>query len=890
MNSTTKIVRLLNGAFLFSSLFLGLSIQAAGKKASCYSIYRELQVQRIGGTERKENSFAGTDTPIVKAFEKEGLFYSDIVKWFDRADRTSTLNIIDTRLAAEKAGKVGKKLIRWLENYATKDKAKEIILPVDWTKKSAEEKANFIFDRENPLSAMTQEANENLFLEEILNYDILRPAKETPSYLTVGNDGGSYEVRSIKGEINRQVYQDQLAEVEGHLDGKVGHQHLIHEWPKEKEVRERIAPQYTELLDAGTWFLFWRQLKRNPGGDEGVESILKHPYLGVYNRDSLEKLEKAVIDGDYTNFKNKYRMIGARNVTGRSDMPGQKEGQGLADFERRSGNKGIKREFLEDLIEARFVSGDFTGLRGIHDYEFDASAPIGKLTEKYLSKADQTVLEEFEKEFKWMKYSDDSRAFNHFRNKITAPLLPWENRIPLDYKLPVLDRARGRFAEGLLDIAKKYLAKKEKVRGPPEQGDLNSKTIDKIERLSFLFSDRVKLDEDFERYLTPIPTKLPSVLVKSTGPIDVNKIDLGIEYSFRFPDPPRHKTTAKAEIRQAADELSKALGGSEVKEETGSGHGHNLSVNYSFTDSEGRKWRVEWDGVTRTYVDGEAINPRKGHIEIPSPKWSPQSTKEVTKLFQTMRNLGKVPRRGAGGAHVNIDLAPLKAMPEKEGARKMVDLINYFESHREMIQFLWQHPFRQSAAMKLNVSPSLRKNLNDFDGNWDDLGKVLYEEKYFNSFETRKPSYAQLNATALMADVIPTEYETTIDIKNPKVPWAPAFGGKGKDRIEFRLFDAPTDEFLAALQIKYVRALLNSSLNQPNKISNEPIYQPSDFEMWKKEPAKFLEAAKSHLKEMGLNPEEFQALFASSYYAQTVEPNAKAPLVEFKNFLPAVKR
>ena len=146
MNSTTKIVRLLNGAFLFSSLFLGLSIQAAGKKASCYSIYRELQVQRIGGTERKENSFAGTDTPIVKAFEKEGLFYSDIVKWFDRADRTSTLNIIDTRLAAEKAGKVGKKLIRWLENYATKDKAKEIILPVDWTKKSAEEKANFIFD------------------------------------------------------------------------------------------------------------------------------------------------------------------------------------------------------------------------------------------------------------------------------------------------------------------------------------------------------------------------------------------------------------------------------------------------------------------------------------------------------------------------------------------------------------------------------------------------------------------------------------------------------------------------------------------------------------------------------------------------------------------------
>jgi len=868
---------------LTAVLLLLASVTGFGAQLSCYQLFHNLQVQRVGGIKGRENTFAGTFTRIVRAFEKEGLFYGDIVKWFDRADKKSTLALIKGRLSREEAGGVSKKLRRWLRDYPLRYKAANIELPSNWAQKSLKAKAQFIFNRENPLEAITLEGNEELFLEQILNFDILRPAEETPSWLTVGDDQGSYEVRSSSGEINRKVYQDQLKEVETRLDGKVGHQHLIHEWPKEREARERIAPQYIELLDAGTWFLFWRQTKRNP---EEVESILTHPYLGVYNRTSLERLERAMTNGDYSNFKNKYRMIGARNVRGREGMPDQTEGQPLADFERRSGNKGIKREFLEDAIEARFATGDFSGLRGIHDYEFDASAPIRELTEKYLSEKEIRALERFEKEFKWMKYSDSSRALNHFRNKITAPLLPWENRIPLDYKLPVLERARQRFAEGLVKIAKEYLAEKEKVRGPPELGELNKETMDKIERLSFLFSDRVRLDEDFEHYLTPRPTKLPSVLVESKGPIDVNKVDLGIEYSFRFPDPPRHRTTAQTEIKAAATSLARALGGSEPQEESREGHGHNLSIKYTFTDAEGRKWRVEWDGVTRTYVDGVAVNPRKGHIEIPSPKWSPQTSDEIARLYQSMREIGKVPRRGAGGAHVNVDLAPLKSLPEKEGARKMANLLNYFESNRDMIQFLWQHPYRARAAARVEMSPELIKQLNEFDGDWDKLGRLLYDQKYFNPFETRKPSYSQLNATALMGSVVPDAYDKTIDIKNPEVSWSPAFGGKGKDRIEFRLFDAPTDEYLASLQVKYVRALLNQALNGSQVIKHEPKYTAQDFETWKKDPSKFLKMARLHLRELGLDPEEFQPLLAQAHFAQTAESTSKEPLIKYNDFLP----
>jgi len=879
-----KFTALFVGLILFLSSTSGLA--AKSSNVSCYTLFHNLQLQRAGGIKGKENTFAGTFTRIVRAFEKEGLFYGDIVKWFDRADQKQTMGIIDKRLHGEKTGRVSKKLEKWIKEYPEKYKAEGIELPANWEKKSLSAKAKFIFDRKNPLEAITLEGNEELFYEQILNFDILRPAEDTPQWLTVGDDQGSYEVRSSSGEVNRKVYQDQLKQVEGHLDGKVGHQHLIHEWPKEKEVRERIAPQYIELLDAGTWFLFWRQTKRNP--DE-VESILTHPYLGVYNRASLEKLERAMVDGKYEDFKNKYRMIGARNVKGREGMPDQFEGQGLADFERRSGNKGAKRDFLEDVIESRFASGDFSGLRGIHDYEFDASAPIRSLTQEYLSEKQIQALEQFEKEFKWMKYSTSSRSFNHFRNKIVAPLLPWENRIPIDYKLPVLERARKRFAEGLVKIAKEYLAEKEKVRGPPELGELNAETMEKIERLSFLFSDRVRLDEDFENYLTPRPTKLPSVLVDSKGPIDVNKVDLGIEYSFRFPDPPRHQTTAKAEIRQAAEALSKALGGTPIQEESGEGHGHNLSIKYSFADSEGRKWRVEWDGVTRTYVDGKPVNPRKGHIEIPSPKWSPQTSEEIAELYQAMRDLGKLPRRWAGGAHVNVDLAPLKGLSEKEGARKMANLLNYFESNRDMIQFLWQHPFRERAAARVDLSPELIEKLNSFKGNWDDLGKLLYEERYFNPFETRKPSYTQLNATALMGSVIPPEYNHTIDIKNPEVPWTPAFGGKGTDRIEFRLFDAPTDEYLASLQVKYVRAMLNQAINSSGVIKFEPRFTQADFESWKKDPAKFLRASRAHLRELGLDPEEFKPLLSQAHFAQTAESKPKDPLKHYPDFLAPIQ-
>ncbi|MFM8268550.1 MAG: hypothetical protein ACKN9V_00025, partial [Pseudomonadota bacterium] len=383
------------------------------------------------------------------------------------------------------------------------------------------------------------------------------------------------------------------------------------------------------------------------------------------------------------------------------------------------------------------------------------------------------------------------------------------------------------------------------------------------------------------------PTQLPSIQVASTGPIDVNQIDLGIEFSFRFLNSPANKTAAGERIHKTVSELAKAFGATEVRDvEDPLAHGHGLGLKFLMVDENGKKWRVEWDGVQRYYRQGRPYASQGGHIEIPSPKAAPQDMTQIKALYETNRALGQVPSRAAGGAHINIDLKPFFSLPEKEGARKFVDFLSYFENNREMIQFLWQHPYRTAAAFPLEMSPGLKDKLNQFSGNWDELARVLYEERYFNPYISRKPGYTQLNATALMSALVPEDYRNVIDIKNPTTEWFPAFGGKGTDRVELRLFDAPPDEYLAALQIKYIRALLNKSMNASGNLAIQKKYGGQDFLKWKEDAETFSDAAKDHLRDLGLDPKEFLPLLVDAHQVQQVElPKAKT-LIEHPEFLP----
>ncbi|NDD05825.1 MAG: hypothetical protein EB078_13050, partial [Proteobacteria bacterium] len=373
--------------------------------------------------------------PIARAFEKEGSWYPEIQRWWDNLDQTYMKRALQIRARDELAGKKEGALRSFLRHYLDTSDRQFVFAPADvrrkisksaWTKMTPAEQIAFLFESGDVRKKLTKTALGKLFYEEILNFDRLLPSSQKPEGIKITNDLGSYEIVS-RGEADRHQYQLIRAQIEEFLGGPVGHQHLVHAWPTSPKERAKIAPKYIELLDAGTWFLYWRQLERNP---DDVESILGHEFLGVYPRSSLKRLHDRMVEGDSEHARDKYRMIGFRSMPGRKEMPGQEVGKYYPDFELRSGNKGIKRDFMEDMLEARLASGDYSGLRAFHDYKFDPAASVEKLA-AHLGDAEVAALKAFEEAIPQLR-SDNRYYRKDLRNKIFSPLLPWKERLPVD--------------------------------------------------------------------------------------------------------------------------------------------------------------------------------------------------------------------------------------------------------------------------------------------------------------------------------------------------------------------------------------------------------------------------------------------------------------------------
>jgi hypothetical protein len=872
---------------LFFAAFLAWS--GIGQETSCYDLWIRLREQKLN-SEPMTLKAKDTETEMAFAFEKEGSWFPELPKGWFELDQNYMKRALQIRARAEAEGKKENVLLKMLKHYLDASDPKWVMAPASvrrsmtkaqWSKMTPQEQIEFLFQSGDVLKRLTRTGLGHLFYEEVFNFARLRPGSKKPESVNITDDLGSYELVS-RGETNRKTFQEMRKEIEDALDGPIGHQHIVHAWPADREARAKLAPKYLELLDAGTWFLYWRQMERNP---EEVESILGHEYLGIYPKSSLKRLQDRMVEGDSEHARDKYRMIGFRSMRGRESMPGQDPKQFYPDFELRSGNKGVKRDFMEDMLQARLASGDYSGLKDFNSHSVDPGSPVRKIAPD-LSSEQLSTLESFEAAMPKLR-SANRQYRKDLRNKIFSPLLNWEERLPMDLGGEGFRQARQKYAEELTAIAKEYLKRKARTQKPDSHERLWDETQQQIEKAVYEFAKATKLSKAFEGYLVPRPEQLPDIRVAASGPVDVNKIDLGIEFSFRFLNSPANKTEASDRIYKTVSELAKALGASEVRDlEDPTGHGHGLGMKFLMVDENGKKWRVEWDGVQRFYRQGKPYAPQGGHIEIPSPKAAPQDMTQIKALYETNRALGQVPNRAAGGAHINIDLKPFFSLSETEGARKFVDFLNHFENNREMIQFLWQHPYRTAAAFPLEMSSPLKEKLNQFSGTWDDLARLLYQERYFNPYVSRKPGYTQLNATALMSGLVPDAYRETIDIKNPSTEWFPAFGGKGTDRVELRLFDAPPDEYLAALQIKYIRALLNKSINATGNIGIQKKYGAEDFQNWKEDAGSFSEAAKAHLTDLGLDPKEFLPLLVDAHQVQQVELPKPKPLVEFPDFLP----
>lgn len=387
---------------------------------------------------------------------------------------------------------------------------------------------------------------------------------------------------------------------------------------------------------------------------------------------------------------------------------------------------------------------------------------------------------------------------------------------------------------------------------------------------------------DIENYLKP-KQKLKNAAeahvypLKSGAKVDVNQIDLGIEYSARYPLKSNaefvsipnqagkyewqatHYGYSDAERENVIERFAKRLGEElngtpvEVKALHSNGHGHGLDIAYEVKDKNGKKWRVEWDGIGRSYdVDSKRIegSVRGGHVEIVTPKFVPDAD-AMNKLYTAMEKESLIPSTRFGGGHINIDLKPFDGEP-----KKMARFLGAYLDNRDVMSMLFQHAGRQVGAEPVKVSQNLINQLKNFDGDEKELKQLLYNEKFFNTRVGRKTKNNQLNILAYIQDVIPEELiHSDFDMKNDM--WRRTFDVDPKIRkMEFRLFNAPRNAAESALQIKFTKALLNKALNETDDVFiNSPHV---DYQAMAKDPKMAFAKFEKTMKSLGLDANEYK--------------------------------
>lgn len=369
----------------------------------------------------------------------------------------------------------------------------------------------------------------------------------------------------------------------------------------------------------------------------------------------------------------------------------------------------------------------------------------------------------------------------------------------------------------------------------------------------------------------------------TNGMIDINRIDLGIEYSGRMPLALRADYTVDrlandqrawirtysdltieerdSFIRKVAEDLRRELAGHGNAQRIvdADGHGHGLDIAYEILDSHQRTWRIEWDGVGRSYTLEGTIIPesvRGGSIELVTPKFFPEAD-EIQAIFRVFKDNNILPRLRSGGGHINVDLAAFDNNP-----RALARFIALFHEHRGIISLMFQRINRLRNAEALDISSHLATELADFRGSEEDLKRLLYDERYFNTRYGRKTRYAQLDLSAYFQDVIPPQFITDdFDIKSPVDPWRRQFRVDPDVRkLEMRLFNAPRDATESALQIRLVRALLHKAINEDGVLSGR--VQAVDHLAYLANPMRAYDDLDKMARQLRLNPVDFRPAVA----------------------------
>lgn len=659
-----------------------------------------------------------------------------------------------------------------------------------------------------------------------------------------------------------------------------------------------------------------RMLWPRPQLDVEAEQVFNQKLAGTYRLAQALIVLQGIAGNTGINFGHWKFMLSDNDmrhlrISGNSIFRLEKDRfvEGARSIEMRAGtkDKSIQR-FIQQIITARVASGDFSGIARLDEWELIPSRmTVGGFPGRYDFTRFVPSTESVAKEY-GMKEEDVSKAFENIKS---IKRMSNDLEIPIRYEfwIPFWNWDGAPF----LSDNKKKLLKTLTKSFLESVAMLKNPNADQIQKLFQDWARVSELDVDIKRALVPKKDILSDDIDshKFNSPrqqrVDVNRIPVGIEYSASFPLDNKMISTDELEdgkkhwsmttfdlsekerdqaLREYATNLAKELGveNPSVKKIQEDGHGHGLDVAYAIKDNDNREWRVEWDGIGRSYTRGKKAamktSKRGGHIEIVTPKFIPKE-EELDAVYRAMEKSSVNPAYRKGGSHINIDLSPFEGKP-KELAR----FIAIFHQYRSIISLMYQHPNRRNAAEAIDISQELVSKLSSFNGSEDELKRLLYDERYFNTRLGRKTRYNQLDMSAFFQDVIPDEFiSADFDISNPWIPWRRQFRVNPKVRkMEFRLFGAPDSSYEGALQLKLVRAMLDKALNDDSPIS--PRLQNTTHEEYLKNPKKAYRDLGEMLTDLGLDKSEYEvhvsrgleytdAFVESDYYRSVEQKNIK---------------
>lgn len=639
------------------------------------------------------------------------------------------------------------------------------------------------------------------------------------------------------------------------------------------EFEQMVSWFRGELKNAGELF-------QAPGHQRMV--FQRHPDLAEEKLADVYRSIQAliVLDGikgrtgiEFANYKSVQtddEMASLYTGRGVIRLEGSRFGHNTMAVEFRAGTKDLRlARFLQTTLAARIAANDFGGIEKISKYKL---VPPG---ENYSNEWDAADLA---KRFK-VKKKVAQAAIDHLnaadiKSLYVVPFWRWT-----DKKNPFIGDAKRVLVQ---DATKNFIQQAASVSDNPDIAK------EELRDLMVAWVKHTNIQNDIRRYIKPqrsqsetadiLKFNPPASRALVANPVDVNQIDLGIEYSGKMPlkltadyseeeladskhawiqtDADLGMQERKAVLKKVATNLLENLGGEgEATLVESDGHGHGLDIAYEIRDPKNRKWVVEWDGIGRSYNEaGEIVDGsvRSGSVELVTPKFVPEA-EDMKAVYQAFDQNNIVPHILTGGGHINIDLAAFKDNP-----RALARFMSIFHEHRGIISLMFQHYSRLRTSEPLDINPELAQKLKDFDGTEEELKKLLYDEQYFSTRYGRKTRYVQLDLSAYFQDVIPEEFLTDdFDIQSPVSPWRRTFRVDPKIRkAEFRMFNAPRDPVESALQIRLVRAMLSKALNEEGELSGK--VQAVDHLKYLAAPASALKDLTAMCEDLGLEVDDYR--------------------------------